>query len=710
MRRSARLGRLFAAAAATLLAAACDSPSTPVARPDPTDPANASARIDCAANVRGGTVSCRMATPASGVRGNVILGGQGVNVRTITGNIAVVADTFAFDLAVENLMRVSLGTTDGFTVDTGGVKVFFVDGVHTTQGTGAVSVANADGVDVFTATNQAFFAYHQIIAPGDTSAAKRWKLRFDPGVETFSFSLLVSAPYPVGSGAVYVSIDQPGPGQVVLDSAKVVAHIDSATASVASVVAIVGSQTVSMASQGGAKPTATLNLASFPRGNLTIRVRATTVYGDTGVASVTVYHGPLPGLTVTAPLSGTVARPTVRIDADCGGCKSVTARVRILPSVTYTTVASGVSGIHTDLSLAAYDGQHRLVLNITSTDSANKVAERSFEIPVESSARLTEIVSGGDRLVGFNDTQLLVGTEDLTTTSTRPWSARLVDRSTGAQTQVATGTYATAVFDYQAWRYSGGFVLPGARVSGTTSTPLTGYYTEVAGDWLTQMNPIAEPPHVLRMNLVTGAKDDLGGNVKSSTTPMVAENGDVVWASGGGAVLLAHAGAGPVQLVPTGPGTTYLHSPMTDGINVAYLEVPTNAPKRLKLLLAGGQIVTLGDVAPYQYGYLPHTDYELRNGWVAFLLPDAGAFRQVWTRSPAGELRQVTFYGSHSSIRALGRNGEVIYANGTSVYASRPPYTAAAVRLFSDTPFYFLRWNVDQLQLFLGRTAFDVSY
>jgi hypothetical protein len=708
MRHPLRLGRLLAAAAATLLAAACDSPSTPLTRPDPTDPASASARIDCAANVHAGTVSCRMATAASGVRGNVILGGQGVNVRTITGNITVAADTFAFDLAVENLMRVALGTTDGVTVDTGGVKVFFVDGIHTTQGTGAVSVANADGVDVFTATGQPFFAYPQIIAPGDTSAPKRWKLRFDPGVETFSFSLLVSAPYPVGSGSVYLSIEQPGPGQVVGDSVKVVARIDSASASVSSVVAIVGGVTVPMSSQGGAKPTATVNVAGLPRGNFTLRVRATTVYGDTGVASVTAYHGPLPGLTVMAPVSGTVARPTVRIDADCGGCKSITARVRLTTSFTYTTVASGVGGIHADLSLAAYDGIHNLLLTFFAVDSANQTTSQTVEVPVESSARLTELASGGDRLLGFDDTRLLVGTEDFTKTSSRPWYVRLADRATGAETQVATGTYATAAMDYQAWRYSSGFVY-GNIVIGQPAANLHGYYTEIAGDWLTQIDG-GEPGHVTRLNLVTGAKEDLGGNTKSNTTPMVAENGDVVWASGGGAVLRAHAGAGAVQLVPTGPGTTFLHSPMTDGTNVAYLEVPTNAPKRLKLVLSGGQIVTLGDVAPYQYGYLPHTDYELRNGWVAFLLPDAGAFRQVWTRSPAGELRQVTFYGSHSIIRALGRNGEVIYANGTSVYSAHYPYTAAPVRLFSDGPFYFLRWNVDQLQLFLGRTAFDVSY
>jgi alpha-tubulin suppressor-like RCC1 family protein len=123
----------------------------------------------------------------------VIMGGQGLYVRTVTANVAVTADTFAFDLSLTNLRDEPIGTLDGTTADPEGSKVFFTDNpaVSTTAGSGQVAVANPDGVGTFTRANQPYYQYVQRLAPDETSAAKRWKLRFDPGVQQFTFHLLV---------------------------------------------------------------------------------------------------------------------------------------------------------------------------------------------------------------------------------------------------------------------------------------------------------------------------------------------------------------------------------------------------------------------------------------------------------------------------------------------------------------------------------------
>jgi alpha-tubulin suppressor-like RCC1 family protein len=178
------------------LAAACDSPSAPTEGESPLQAPQGpvSNRLDCTANRRLLTVSCRD-SGAGGARASfsVILGGQGVFVRTVTGNVTVTADTFAFDLRLVNLRAEPIGTVDGVTADSAGSKVFFSDTppVSTTAGSGVVTVANPDGIGTFTATNQPYYTYVQRLATNDTSAAKRWKLRFDPGVEQFSFHLLV---------------------------------------------------------------------------------------------------------------------------------------------------------------------------------------------------------------------------------------------------------------------------------------------------------------------------------------------------------------------------------------------------------------------------------------------------------------------------------------------------------------------------------------
>jgi alpha-tubulin suppressor-like RCC1 family protein len=180
------------------LAAACESPSAPVAGapPPPQVPQDAVVdRLDCTANPRLGTVACREAHGEGSARAatSVIIGGQGVNVRTVTANVAIVADTFAFDLRLVNLRPNPIGSLDGTTADPAGTKVFFSDTppVSTTVGTGQVTVSNPDGMGTYTATNQPYYAYVQRLAANDTSAPKRWKLRFDPGVEQFSFHLLV---------------------------------------------------------------------------------------------------------------------------------------------------------------------------------------------------------------------------------------------------------------------------------------------------------------------------------------------------------------------------------------------------------------------------------------------------------------------------------------------------------------------------------------
>jgi hypothetical protein len=580
-------------------------------------------------------------------------------------------------------------------------------------------------VGTFTATNQPYFAYHQIIAPEQVSAPKRWKLRFDAGVEQFTFSLLVSAAYPQGVGKVFFTIRQPTSGQVVGDSVVVVARVDSLHRFFnVTLQAVVGTTQVPMVSKNLLDPSATVSLTGLPPGALTVSVRAVSEHGDTSVAAVSVYHATPPAvLTVTSPLSGTVARPSVRIDADCPRCRVVLATVSSPTLPARVAVAQGTTGIHQDVSLAAYEGDHRLVLTLTGIDSADVAIRRTLEIPVESSARLTEVVSGGDRLIGFNASQLLVGTEDLIPApiNTRNWHVRLRDRATGAETDMGSQVYFfDEVVDYRGWRSGNGFVYSShnhdsgwAWIDGATVADST---FEVAGDWLVWLGAV-EPWNPVRRNLLTGAEEYLDPYTDRYSRPQVAENGDVVWRTALDDIYRARVGEAPVSISTSGD------SPLTDGVNVAYVKVSTNL--RLQLYTADGQTLDLGDVAPppapcmgppcsfnerMTAAYPVHTRFELRNGWLAFVRPDADSLRQVWTRSPTGEILQATSMGSHAEIRAVGRNGEVIFASGGSVYSVHAPYTAAPVRLFSDTPFYFLRWEGDQLLLFLGRTAFDVSY
>jgi len=186
-----------ALACALFALAACSDHADPLA-PAPALPSQRF-EVRCVASVATRSVDC--ASPgATGAAATLIVGKQGQYVQLTSSNIAVEADTFGFDVTVQNLIPQSMGTTDGVTLDPAGVRVFFNVLPTTTSGMGSITVANPDGMGTFTTTAQPYYQYDEVLAQNQTSAPRRWKLQFDPGVETFAFFVYVAAEvqYPAG--------------------------------------------------------------------------------------------------------------------------------------------------------------------------------------------------------------------------------------------------------------------------------------------------------------------------------------------------------------------------------------------------------------------------------------------------------------------------------------------------------------------------------
>jgi alpha-tubulin suppressor-like RCC1 family protein len=177
--------------AATALLAAC-SDLTPTSM---APPAAEPLRYDCVAAVREGTLSCGHVPSAVHA---TIVGSQNVYVRVTSGDARYDSTTHVFsaDVGVTNLMRQPMGTADGVTPDSAGIRVFFHTGPVATAGTGAVAVANPDGYASFTAALQPYFRYDGILATDQAAPPKRWRWQLDPGVERFAFSLYVDARLP----------------------------------------------------------------------------------------------------------------------------------------------------------------------------------------------------------------------------------------------------------------------------------------------------------------------------------------------------------------------------------------------------------------------------------------------------------------------------------------------------------------------------------
>jgi len=171
--------------------------------------------VTCQADVRARTVSCGASgspvaiTTTSGFAADLIVGGQNTNVLLKSTNVSydATAQIFQADVTVQNLMTPTLGTADGNTVT--GVKVFFHAGPNVVSGSGTVTVANADGTDTFTGTNQPYFLYAEMLPTGIVSAAKTWQWAVPTTVGSFTFQVLVNAA--TAPPRATTCLAQPGP-------------------------------------------------------------------------------------------------------------------------------------------------------------------------------------------------------------------------------------------------------------------------------------------------------------------------------------------------------------------------------------------------------------------------------------------------------------------------------------------------------------------
>lgn len=198
--------------ALALLAACADAPSLPPPGGVPA-PAADLLRIDCVGDRAG--LSLRCEAPDGRVPGRaLIVGGQGSYVTLASSGAAYVGGSFTFFATVRNLLGQAMGTTNGTTGAPEGTRVFFAQPPTVTSGTGTIAVV-PDGTGTFTGTNQAYYQYDGLLAPGATSAPKRWRLDMPATVGTFAFTVYVSTPvrYPDGwvdLGPASVTVPLPG--------------------------------------------------------------------------------------------------------------------------------------------------------------------------------------------------------------------------------------------------------------------------------------------------------------------------------------------------------------------------------------------------------------------------------------------------------------------------------------------------------------------
>lgn len=156
------------------------------------------AHASCSLSFTGGNghIDCRPTGPhLSGADTAAALSPFGPYVFFNPANLArdSVRQIWSFDGAVHDLMGEPLGTLNGTTI----LGVYgVVEGLQVTSGAGTVTVANADGKRRFTAPNQPYLRYAQILAPNQASAVKTWQFRVPNTATSVIMNLAIVADFP----------------------------------------------------------------------------------------------------------------------------------------------------------------------------------------------------------------------------------------------------------------------------------------------------------------------------------------------------------------------------------------------------------------------------------------------------------------------------------------------------------------------------------
>lgn len=194
--------RFIPAAALSLVGAAmlaaCSDGAEPLLRAPETAArplGAAQAYLLCTADVRAGTVSCRAASPGGmggGLAAHYIYLESEHAVMLMNDYTATSTD-ISYDLQVVNLVPQPIGTDDGTTLHSRGVRVFFFSDPWVTDGTGSIWIEEPSTTGTFTASNQAYHQWNEIIQSQDTSVAeKHYRFGISGTVDAFSYWLGVS--------------------------------------------------------------------------------------------------------------------------------------------------------------------------------------------------------------------------------------------------------------------------------------------------------------------------------------------------------------------------------------------------------------------------------------------------------------------------------------------------------------------------------------
>lgn len=200
--------------------------------------------------------------------------------------------------------------------------------------------------------------------------------------------------------------------------------------------------------------------------------------------------------------------------------------------------------------------------------------------------------------------------------------------------------------------------------------------------------------------MISGISTTIAGDVNYNYD--VASNGDVVYSAIPSYQIYRYRGGVTTEL--TNDTTIQNLGPLTDGVNVIYTKnsFVTNTTITTTLYTSSSGELPLASFTPP----LPSViDYRVNNGWAAFTRAGVDGVTQVWLRSSAGDVTQLSFFGSSTSIDALGPNGDASLISRLRRYYCISGTTPVDVGSLLGKSFY----QNGQWYTIIGRSLFSIT-
>ena len=514
------------------------------------------------------------------------------------------------------------------------------------------------------------------VARSDTNgvaSSGTWTLGSAKGLNTLTASVPGIASVSFDAYAVLTSPDvsfdviAPWPGQPLNDTAGARADMHS-TYQIASVtVSAPGGPIAQLALDPQVNPppyswVGTVDLTGQPRGRLGVVFTATDVLGNTTDAVVPVVHDLAPKISVASPREGTLARPTLAIDATCtdddpAGCVSLVAEVQ------GAVLASGARSISTTLDLSAYEGQ-QIDLALVAVDTIGRQTQVDRTVFVDSSPRLGVLAQLIGDVWDVSSTRILY----LDSSGTTP-QLNLRDLTTGATSTIETGADLAQSSPGPGFLTDVGAIYQHGIVgspnpwlfelrNGVLSRLGEGVGLQVTGPWALYTDTPSSS--LLRRDLVAGISNIVGSDPGGDRS--IGPSGDIVYELGFN--IYRQRGGVLETLTTDGSASTSNIRPVTDGINVVYEKMlPCCTPSGGRpFSIARHDGISESQLAPVSNTPPTSPEYAVANGYVAYLRDDGAGALQVWRHDPQHET-QLTFFALTSTIDAIANDGTILLTN-----------------------------------------------